>query len=73
MVVEAGRRLGPVAKNFIDDVLAECDLPEMPRKAAASKILRAIGIEIMHTQAYMRHVDSREEQFIADSANGVLQ
>jgi hypothetical protein len=36
----------------------------MSRKAAASKIVRAIGIEIMHKQAYIRdgHVDARAEE-----------
>ncbi len=36
-VVEAGGRLGPCA---------------VARKAAASKTMRAIGIEVMHKQAY---------------------
>jgi hypothetical protein len=43
-VVEAGGRLGPAAKKFIDEVVAECEMSEAARKAAASKILRAIGI-----------------------------
>jgi hypothetical protein len=45
-VVEAGGRLGPAAKKFIVEVVAA-------RKAAASKIMRAIGIEVMHKQAYI--------------------
>ncbi len=40
-VVEAG---GRPAKKFIDEVVAECEMPEAARKAAASKIIRAIGI-----------------------------
>ncbi len=48
-VVEAGGRLGPAAKKFIDEVVAECDLSEVARNAAASKI--------MHKQAC-------EEQFM---------
>jgi hypothetical protein len=52
-VYEAGGRLGPAAKKFIDEVVAECEMPEAERKAAASKIMRAIGIEVMHKQAYM--------------------
>ncbi len=40
-VVEAGGRLGPVAKKFIDEVVAEC---EMKRRGN----MRAIGIEVMH-------------------------
>jgi hypothetical protein len=39
--------------KFIDEVVAECEMPEAARKAAASKIMRAIGIEVMHKQAYM--------------------
>ncbi len=50
-VVEAGGRLGPAAKKFIDEVVAECEMSEAARKAAASKIMRAIGIEVMHKQA----------------------
>ncbi len=50
LVVEAGR-LGPAAKKFIDEVVAECGISEAARKVAASKIIRAIGIEVMHKQA----------------------
>ncbi len=46
LVVEAGGRLGPAAKKFTDEVVAECEMPEAARKAAASKIMRAIGIEL---------------------------
>ncbi len=50
--VEAGGRLGPAAKKFIDEVVAECELSEAARKAAASKIMRAIGIlNRSHAQA----------------------
>jgi hypothetical protein len=49
----------------------------MTRKAAASKIVRAIGIEVMHKQAYMMATliqELRNEaQLMADFANGVLQ
>ncbi len=63
-VVEAGGRLGPAAKKFIDEVVAECEMPEAARKAAASKIMRAIGIEVMHKQAYIHdaHFGSRAEE-----------
>jgi hypothetical protein len=75
-VVEAGGRLGPAAKKFIDEVVAECEMPEAARKAAASKIMRAIGIEVMHKQAYMMATLVQElrneEQFMADFAHGVV-
>ncbi len=62
--MEAGGWLGPAAKKFIDEVLAECETSEVARKAAASKIVRAIGIEVVHKQAYIHdgHVDSRAEE-----------
>ncbi len=50
-VVEAGGRLGRAAKKFIDAVVAECEVSEAARNAAASKRVRAIGIEVMHKQA----------------------
>ncbi len=37
-MVEAGGRLGPAAKKFIDEVVAEYEMSEVARKAAASKI-----------------------------------
>jgi hypothetical protein len=44
-VVEAGGRMGPAAKKFIDEVVAECEMSEAAaRKSAASKKMRAIGI-----------------------------
>ena len=52
-VVESGGRLGPLARTFIDEVVGECDMSESARRAAAFKILRAIGIDLMHKQAYM--------------------
>ncbi len=52
------RRLGPAAKKFMDEVVAECEMSEAARKAAASKIMRAIGTEA----SLMRN----EEQFVAD-------
>jgi hypothetical protein len=55
-VVEAGGRLGPAAKKLIDEVVAECEMSEAARKAAASKIMRAIGIEVMHKQAYIINI-----------------
>ncbi len=63
-VVEARGRLGPAAKKFIDEVVAECEMSEAARKAAASKIMRAIGIEVMHKQAciYDGHFGSRAEE-----------
>ena len=51
-VVEAGGRLGPAAKKFIDEVVAECEMSEAARKPAAIKKMRAIGIEVRHKQAY---------------------
>ncbi len=54
-MVEAGGRLGPAAKKFIDEVVAECALSEAARKAAASKILMAIGPKSsMHKQAWFK-------------------
>ena len=74
MVVEAGGRLGPAAKKLFDEVVAECEMPEAARKAA-SKIMRAIGIEVMHKQAYMMATLVQElrneEQFMADFAHSV--
>jgi hypothetical protein len=53
--------------------VAECEMSEVARKAAASKIVWAIGIEVMHKQAYMMATLVRnEEQFMADFANGVV-
>jgi hypothetical protein len=75
-VVEAGGRLGPAAKKFIDEVVAECETSEVARKAVASKIVRAIGIEVMHKQANMMATLIQElrneERFMADFANGVV-
>jgi hypothetical protein len=52
-------------------------LSEAARKAAASKIMRAIRIEVMHRQAYMMATLVQElrndEQFMADFAKGVVQ
>ncbi len=72
-----GGRLRPAAKKFIDEVLAECKKSEVARKAAASKILRATGIEVKHKQAlYMMATLIQElrneEQFTADFATGVV-
>ncbi len=68
-VVEVGGWLGPAARKFIDEVLAECEMSEMARKAA-------IGIEVMHKQAYMIAILIQElrneEQLMADFANGVV-
>jgi hypothetical protein len=55
-------------------VVAECEMSAVARKAAASKIVRAIGIEVMHKQAFTHdgHFDSEwrsEEQLFA---NGVV-
>jgi hypothetical protein len=49
-VVDAGGGwlAGPAAKKFVDEVVAECEMSEVTRKAAASKIVRAIGIEVVH-------------------------
>ncbi len=48
--MESGGRLGPLA-TFIDDVVGQCDMTESARRAATFKILRAIGIDLMHKQA----------------------
>jgi hypothetical protein len=73
---EAGGRLGPAFKKFIDEVVAECEMSEAARKAAASKRVRAIGIEVTHKQAYIMATLIQElrneEQFMADFANGVV-
>ncbi len=57
--------------------MTECELSEAARKAAASKIMRAIRIEVMHRQAYMMATLVQElrndEQFMADFAKGVVQ
>jgi hypothetical protein len=53
---------------------------EVARKAAASKIMRAIGIEVMHKQAYIHTYRMatlvqelrNEEQFVADFVNCVV-
>jgi hypothetical protein len=51
-------------------------MPEAARKAAASKIMRAIGIEVMYKQAYMMATLVQElrneEQFMTDFAHGVV-
>ncbi len=63
------------AKKFIDEVVAECEMSDVARKAAASKTMRAIGIEVMHKQAYMMATLVQElrneQQFMSDFANGV--
>ncbi len=42
-------------------------------EAAACKIMRAIGIEVMHKQVYMMATLIQElEPFMADFANGVV-
>ena len=75
-VVESGGRLGPLARTFIDEVVGECDMSESARRAAAFKILRAIGIDLMHKQAYMMAMLieelRREQQHMVDFANGVM-
>ncbi len=51
-------------------------MSEAARTAAAGKIMRAIGIEVMHKQAYMMATLVQElrneEQFAADFAHGVV-
>ncbi len=79
-VVEAGGRLGPAARKFLDEVVAECEMSEAARKAAASKIMRAIGIcrDRSHAQAGLYMMATlvqelrNEEQFMADFAHGVV-
>ncbi len=69
-VVEVGGRLGPAAKEFIDEAVAECEMCDAARKAAASKIVRATGIAKSCTSrhAYIlsivrdSHFDSRAEE-----------
>ncbi len=67
-VVQSRGRLGPTAKKFIDKAVAECDMAETAKGVVTSKMLRAIGIELMHKQAFTymskktdSHVDSRAE------------
>ncbi len=45
--------MGPAAKKLIDEVVAGYEMSEAARKAAASNIMRAIGIEVMHKQAFI--------------------
>ncbi len=40
-------------KKFMDEVVAECKMSEAARKAAASRMMRAIGIEVVHKKEYM--------------------
>jgi hypothetical protein len=51
-------------------------MPEVARKAAASKILRAIGIKILRKQAYTMATLIKElrneEQFTANLMDGVV-
>ncbi len=83
-MVEAGGRLGPAAKKkFIDEVW-QCDLSKVARNAAESsgeqdsehEIVRAIGIEVMHTQAHrlatLIQELRNEEQFMADFTHCVV-
>jgi hypothetical protein len=44
---------GSCGQEFIDEVVAVCEMSEVARKVAASKIMRAIGIEVMHKQVYI--------------------
>jgi hypothetical protein len=68
-VVEASGRLGPAANG---EVVAECEITEVAKKAAVSRILRAIGIEIMRKQVYtmatLIQERKNEEQSVADFA-----
>ena len=64
-ILAAGpRRLGRTAKKFMDEVVAECEMSEVARKAAASKITRAIRMQLMHKRAYTNdgHFGSRAEE-----------
>jgi hypothetical protein len=74
-VVETGGRLGSVAKQFMGEVVAECDVTEVAKKAAASRMLRADGIEIMFKQASVMATliqELRNEQhLVADFARNV--
>ncbi len=69
-------RLGPAAKKLIDEVVAECEMSTVARKAAASKRLRAIGIEALHKPAHMMATllqELRNEgRFVADFTNGLV-
>jgi hypothetical protein len=54
-VVEAGGRLGPTAKKFIDEVVAECKMSEVARNLEKNmQDNEAIGIEVLHKQAYLQ-------------------
>ncbi len=77
-VVEAGGRLGPAAKKFIDQGHRRSGGGVRNARSGeeTSKIMRAIGIEVMHKQAYMMATLVQElrneEQFTADFAHGVV-
>jgi hypothetical protein len=76
-VVEAGGRLGPAAKKFIDEVVAQCEMSEVARKSSGEQDSeRAIRIEVMHKQAYktatLIQELRNEKQFMADFVNGVV-
>jgi hypothetical protein len=67
----AGSRSQEVHRRLeIDEAAAECDMTAAATKAAASRILRAIGVEIMHKQAFTMATFIQElrneEQFVAD-------
>jgi hypothetical protein len=69
-VVEAGGQLGPAAKKLIDEVSAECETSEVARTAAATKIVRAIGMQVTRKQHIAIH-DSRAEERGAVYHNGM--
>ncbi len=50
-----GGRLGPAAKKFIDEVVAECEMSEAARNAVASKILESYAINYINYQWYIEH------------------
>ncbi len=50
-VVETEILQGPAAEIFSGEVVAECDVTDVAKKAAARRILmRAVGIEFIHKQ-----------------------
>ncbi len=46
--------LGPAAKKFIDEVVAGCEMSGNEESSGKqdTMVVRAIGIEVMHKQAY---------------------
>ncbi len=66
---------GAAGTPRIDEVVGECDITESAKRAATFKILRAIGIDLTHKQAYTMATlieELRREQPLVDFANSVM-